>query len=100
MSTLGAKGPSVEATEGADHHSTSKETPKAIEDKVETIQKLETLEKEEEEVTSEEDEEKEKEEEEESDEEHGEGADDMSYFDNGEDLGLTVMTIGMKLSTE
>ena len=60
---------------------------KTTEDKEETIQKLETLEKKEEEVTSEEDEEKE-EEEEEYDEEHEEETDYiMSYFDNGEDFG-------------
>nr|KAF6414025.1 RNA polymerase III subunit GL [Molossus molossus] len=46
-----------------------KRPPKTIEDKEETIQKLETLEKKEEEVTSEEDEEKEEEEKEEEEEE-------------------------------
>ena len=61
---------------------------KTTEDKEETIQKLETLEKKEEEVTSEEDEEKEEEEEEYDEEEHEEETDYiMSYFDNGEDFG-------------
>ncbi|KAM9243621.1 DNA-directed RNA polymerase III subunit RPC7-like isoform 2-T2 [Dugong dugon] len=71
-----------------------KRPPKTPEDKEETIQKLETLEKKEEEVTSEEDEEKgeeeEKEEEEEEydEEEHEEETDYiMSYFDPGEDFG-------------
>ncbi|XP_062048131.1 DNA-directed RNA polymerase III subunit RPC7-like isoform X1 [Lepus europaeus] len=71
-----------------------KRPPKTAEDKEETIQKLETLEKKEEEVTSEEEEdkeeeEKEEEEEEEYDEEEHEEETDyiMSYFDNGEDFG-------------